>query len=52
VSKWELEEVDKPRLLPPVDPYDHPAYMSLREFIAHPVAQELLHNGEALQVGR
>jgi len=50
ISKWELDEADKERLLGPVDPYNHPAYMPLSEFIQHPIADELLNNGELLQV--
>jgi hypothetical protein len=51
ISKWELDEADKERLLPPVDPYNHPAYMPLADFVKHPIVDELLNNGELLQVG-
>ena len=34
-----------------LDPYDNPLLMPLREFAAHPVAADLLHNGQAMQAG-
>ncbi|KIY96433.1 hypothetical protein MNEG_11528 [Monoraphidium neglectum] len=50
VSRWELTEAEKPRLLPPLNPYDNDLVMPLAEFVHHPIAKELLHNGEAFQV--
>ncbi len=35
---------------PELDPYDNPMVMSLREFTRHPIAKELLHNGQTFQV--
>jgi hypothetical protein len=35
---------------PDLDPYDNPLTMSLAEFAAHPIAAELLHNGQTFQV--
>ena len=37
--------------LPPLDPYHNPLVMPLEEFARHPIAQELLHNGQTFQVG-
>jgi hypothetical protein len=48
---WELTEAQKPLLLPPLDPYDNEIVMPLAEFAAHPIAAELIHDGQALQVG-
>ncbi|KAG1658027.1 hypothetical protein FOA52_010270 [Chlamydomonas sp. UWO 241] len=31
-------------------PYDNPLVMSLAEFVKHPIATELVHNGQAYQV--
>ena len=36
--------------LTPLDPYDNPLVMSLKEFVEHPMSKELLHNGQAFQV--
>jgi hypothetical protein len=50
-SSWTLTEEQRAhKLLPPLDPYDNPLLPSLLEFARHPVAQELLHDGQALQV--
>jgi hypothetical protein len=49
-SSWELNEEQRSRLLPPLDPYDNPLIPSLLEFARSPVARELLHEGQALQV--
>ncbi|GBF98742.1 hypothetical protein Rsub_11291 [Raphidocelis subcapitata] len=49
-SKWQLDEADKPHLVPPLDPYNNPLTMPLAEFAAHPLAVDLVHNGEAFQV--
>lgn len=38
------------KVLPYLDPYDNPMYMSLRDFARHPIATELLHNGGFFQV--
>jgi hypothetical protein len=38
-------------LLSPLDPYDNPLALSLEEFARHPIAAELLHNGQTFQVG-
>lgn len=35
----------------PLDPYDNALIMPLREFVAHPVVQDLLSDGAAMQVG-
>jgi hypothetical protein len=35
---------------PPLDPYNNDHVMSLKEFVGHPLAQELLHNGQLFQV--
>jgi hypothetical protein len=35
---------------PPLDPYDNPLAMPLREFLDAPIVADLLHNGAALQV--
>lgn len=45
-----LSDAERARLLTPLDPYDNPLLMPLREFEAHPMAAELLHNGQAYQV--
>ncbi len=34
-----------------LDPYDNLLVMPLAEFVEHPIARELLHNGATLQVG-
>lgn len=34
----------------PLDPYDNPSIMPLRDFVNAPIVQDLLHNGAALQV--
>jgi hypothetical protein len=50
LSKWELTDEEKELLLPPLDPYDNPIFMGLLEFTKHPIAAELLHNGQTFQV--
>lgn len=35
----------------PLDPYDNALIMPLRDFVAHPVVQDLLSDGAAMQVG-
>ncbi|KAL6765032.1 hypothetical protein V8C86DRAFT_1223852 [Haematococcus lacustris] len=49
-SRWNLTEEERQRLLPPLDPYNNPLVMPLHEFIRHPIAKELLHNGQMMQV--
>ena len=51
-SVWNLTEEQQKLLLPPLDPYDNPLVLSLKDFVDHPIAQELLHNGQAFQVRR
>ena len=34
----------------PVDPYNNKFVISLTDFIEHPLAYELVHNGQTLQV--
>lgn len=36
---------------PVLDPYNNSLVMPLHEWIEHPIAEELLHNGATLQVG-
>ncbi len=50
-STWELTEEEAATLLPPLDPYDNPLVMPLSDFVRHPIARELLHDGQTLQVG-
>ena len=50
-STWSLGPEDEAQLLPTLDPYDNPLYMPLSEFVGHPIAQELLHNGQAFLEG-
>ena len=42
-------------VLPPpeavLDPYNNSLVMPLHEWVEHPIAEELLHNGATLQVG-
>lgn len=49
-SKWELTPEEKEHLVPNLDSYNNPLVMSLEDFIRNPIATELLHNGELLQV--
>ena len=49
-SKWNITDEERERLLPPLNPYDNPIYMSLLDFIKHPISSELLHNGQTFQV--
>lgn len=51
VSQYNLTEEQQAQLLPPLDPYNTPLYMPLTEFIEHPIAQDLLHDGIFFQVG-
>ncbi|KAL4858064.1 Protein-tyrosine sulfotransferase [Chlorella vulgaris] len=44
-SVWTLPEAD-----PVLNPYNNSLVMPLHEFIEHPIAAELLHNGGTLQV--
>lgn len=50
LSKWNLTAEERQLLLPPLDPYGGPLAMSLEEFVEHPIARELLHDGQAYQV--
>lgn len=50
ISKWELDDEERTLLLPPLDPYDNPLYLSLADFAASDIAAELLHNGQTFQV--
>lgn len=50
VSKWEIAEEERVDWVPDLEPYDNPLAMSLAEFVRHPIAQELLHEGEFFQV--
>lgn len=52
MSKWTLDESEKQHLVPNLDPYNNRMFMPLAEFMRQPIAGELLHNGELLQVGR
>ena len=45
-----MTEDEEKLLLPPLDPYDNPLVMSLKEFVEHPISKELLHNGQTFQV--
>ncbi len=47
---WNLTEAERELLLPPLDPYNNELVMPLEEFVKHPIAEELLHNGETFQV--
>ena len=49
-SKWRLTEEEKLLLLPPLPVYDNPVVMPLAEFARHPIAADLLHNGQTFQV--
>ncbi|KAL4457850.1 hypothetical protein ABPG75_012715 [Micractinium tetrahymenae] len=44
-SVWVLPDAE-----PVLDPYNNSLVMPLHEWVEHPVAEELLHNGAALQV--
>jgi hypothetical protein len=51
ISKWSLTDEERSFLLPPLDPYDAPQLvMPLLEFAQHPMARELLHNGQTAAV--
>lgn len=49
-SKWTLDEAEQKRLMPNLDAYDNQLFMPLKDFMKQPIAQELLHNGEFMQV--
>ncbi len=51
MSQYNLTAEQQAQLLPPLDPYNTPLYMPLTEFIEHPIAQDLLHDGIFFQVG-
>lgn len=51
MSKWTLDESEKQHLVPNLDPYNNRMFMPLAEFMKQPIARELLHNGELMQVG-
>ena len=36
--------------LPPLDPFNNSLIMPLAEFIEHPMARDVVHNGAAFQV--
>jgi len=44
-AAWELPDAE-----PTLDPYNNSLVMPLHEWIEHPLAQELIHNGATLQV--
>ena len=50
MSKWVLSAEEQALLRPALDPYHNPLVMPLEEFVRHPIAQELLHNGQTFQV--
>ena len=45
-----MTEEEEKFLMPPLDPYDNPLVMSLKDFVEHPISKELLHNGQTFQV--
>jgi hypothetical protein len=45
-----LDESEKQHLVPNLDPYNNRMFMPLAEFMRQPIAAELLHNGELMQV--
>eukprot|EP00879_Flechtneria_rotunda_P003584 GHRR01003819.1.p1 GENE.GHRR01003819.1~~GHRR01003819.1.p1 ORF type:complete len:560 (+),score=179.50 GHRR01003819.1:87-1766(+) len=49
-SKWTLSDEEQQYLVPNLDPYNNRLFMPLQDFIKHPIATEVLHNGELLQV--
>lgn len=49
-SKWTLSDEEKQRLVPNLDPYDNQLFIPLKDFMREPIAHEMLHNGEFLQV--
>jgi hypothetical protein len=51
-SKWVLDPEEAKLQVPRLDPYDNVIAMSLKEFVEHPIAQELLHENQIMQVGR
>lgn len=50
MSKWTLTDEEKQHLVPNLDAYDNRLFMPLKDFMKHPIATELLHNGELMQV--
>lgn len=50
ISKWSLSEDEQALLAPNLDPYNNRLFMPLSEFAASPIAAELLHNGQLMQV--
>jgi hypothetical protein len=53
VTVWEVPEDEQHLILGdlgPLRPYDNVLFMPLKEFTEDPVAFELLHNGQTLQV--
>eukprot|EP00201_Polytomella_parva_P018810 CAMPEP_0175071958 /NCGR_PEP_ID=MMETSP0052_2-20121109/19588_1 /TAXON_ID=51329 ORGANISM="Polytomella parva, Strain SAG 63-3" /NCGR_SAMPLE_ID=MMETSP0052_2 /ASSEMBLY_ACC=CAM_ASM_000194 /LENGTH=722 /DNA_ID=CAMNT_0016339299 /DNA_START=179 /DNA_END=2347 /DNA_ORIENTATION=+ len=52
ISKNEIpaDDLSSARILDPIDPYDNPLVISFAEFVRHPIAAELLHNGQTYQV--
>jgi len=49
-SVWNLTANERHYLLPPLDPYDNPLVLPLADFVKHPIAKDLLHNGQIFQV--
>lgn len=50
ISKPQLSEAERQKLLPALDPYHNPLYTPLEQFVDHPIAKELIHNGIFFQV--
>ncbi len=50
ISKPQLSEAERQKLLPTLDPYNNKLYMPLEQFVDHPIAKELIHNGIFFQV--
>ena len=50
MSKWNLSADERDFLLPPLHPYNNPLVMSLSKFVQHPIAKDLLHNGQTAAV--
>ncbi|MEW5297469.1 MAG: hypothetical protein WDW36_000675 [Sanguina aurantia] len=50
VSKWNLTAEEEALRLPELNQYDNELVMPLKDFVAHPIAKELIHNGAAFQV--
>eukprot|EP00877_Chromochloris_zofingiensis_P003280 jgi/Chrzof1/12953/Cz07g13220.t1 len=49
-SKWDINPLEREALVAPLNPYDNEIVMPLAEFVKHPIADELLHDGQAFQV--